>query len=78
MVSSISSTEKRASRGRPRTDPVAQHFTMPRELSIALDAFAADQPEPAPSRPETIRRVLADHLRAKGYLPAGDDPEGVN
>ena len=39
----------------------------------ALDAFAADQPEPLPSRPEAVRRALADHLRAKGYLPAGVD-----
>lgn len=39
----------------------------------ALDAFAADQGEPAPSRPEAVRRVLADHLRAKGYLPAASE-----
>ncbi len=38
-------------------------------MLAALDAFAADQPEPAPSRPEAVRRALADHLRAKGYLP---------
>ena len=25
---------------------------------------------PEPRRPEAIRRALADHLRAKGYLPA--------
>ena len=33
---------------------------------MSLDAFAADQGEPVPSRPETVRRALADHLRAKG------------
>ena len=28
---------------------------------------------------EAVRRALAEHLRAKGYLPApGDDPEGAN
>ncbi|MGI4764661.1 MAG: hypothetical protein ACRYGP_06310 [Janthinobacterium lividum] len=42
-------------------------------MLAALDAFAADQPEPAPGRPEAVRRVLADHLRAKGYLPASSE-----
>ncbi len=36
----------------------------------ALDAWISDLGEPAPSRPEAVRRALADHLRAKGYLPA--------
>jgi len=39
-------------------------------MLVALDAFAADQAEPVPSRPEAIRRALAEHLRAKGYLPS--------
>jgi len=34
----------------------------------ALDAFAADHGDPAPSRPEAVRRALAEHLRTKGYL----------
>ena len=42
-------------------------------MLAALDAFAADQPEPAPGRPEAVRRALANHLRAKGYLPAGGE-----
>ena len=30
--------------------------------------------EPQLSRPEAVRRALADHLRAKGYLPvAGEE-----
>ena len=41
---------------------------MDRTVLKALDAFAADQPDPAPGRPEAIRRALAEHLRAKGYL----------
>ncbi len=40
-------------------------------MLTALDAFAADHGEPVPSRPEAVRRALAEHLRAKGYLPAG-------
>jgi hypothetical protein len=60
MAVSISSTKK--SRGRPRTNPVAQHFTMPRTLSDSLDAWIAEQPEPKPSRPEAIRRLLVKAL----------------
>ena len=44
----------------------------------ALDAFAADQPEPAPSRPEAVRRALAEHLRTKGYLPSSGESEGAS
>jgi len=44
----------------------------------ALEAFAADQGDPPPSRPEAVRRALADHLRAKGYLPAASGAEGAN
>ena len=40
----------------------------------ALDAFTADQGEPVPSRPEAVRRALAEHLRAKGYLPIDTAP----
>jgi hypothetical protein len=60
MGASISSTGK--SRGRPRTNPVAQHFTLPTHLSDALDVWIARQPEPRPSRPEAIRRILAQAL----------------
>ncbi len=48
---------------------------MTRPMLDALDAFAADQGGPPPSRPEAVRRALADHLRAKGYLPAAGDGE---
>lgn len=83
MAGSISSTEKRAGRGRPRTDPVAQHFTMPQDLSKGIDAFIAAQPDPKPSRPEAIRLALRDWLSGQGYLPGentettGDAPQGV-
>ena len=49
---------------------------MDRTFLTALDAFAADQPEPAPGRPEAVRRALADHLRVKGYLPAASGEAG--
>ena len=38
---------------------VAQHFTMPPALSTAIDQWIATQPEPRPSRPEAIRRLLS-------------------
>ena len=79
MGASISSTEKR-SRGRPRTNPAAQHFTMPRDLSDALDAWIAAQPEPRPSRPEAIRRLLAEALGkpANAVSIAADDLNASN
>lgn len=52
----VFSTKKRKP-GRPRTNPVAQHFTMLRELSDAVDAWREAQPD-NPSRPEAIRRLL--------------------
>lgn len=39
----------------------------------ALDAWIAEQPEPRPSRPEAVRRALAEYLKAKGYLPAASE-----
>jgi hypothetical protein len=68
MSASISSTEKR-SRGRPRTNPVPQHFTMPRDLSEAVDAWIAAHPEPRPTRPEAIRCLLAEALAKAPLLP---------
>jgi hypothetical protein len=41
---------------------------MPRELSEAIDAFAADQRESI-SRPQALRLILSKFLGAKGYLP---------
>jgi hypothetical protein len=71
MSASISSTEKR-SRGRPRTNPVPQHFTMPRDLSEAVDAWIAEQSEPRPARPEAIRRLLAKALGRRAYDGCND------
>jgi len=67
MAKSISSTKK--SRGRPRTNPVAQHMTMPGSLSAALDNWIVGLPDPKPARPDAIRRILADYLKRRGYLP---------
>ena len=43
---------------------------------MVADAFTPDQGEPVPSRPEAVRRALADHLRANGYLPHRNDTDG--
>ena len=72
-MKSIVATKK--TRGRPRVDSEDVHVRMERPMIAALDAFSANQGEPV-SRPEIIRRVLADHLRAKGYLPTAREVEG--
>ena len=77
MAASISSTEKRAGRGRPRTDPVAQHFTMPQDVSKGIDAYIAAQPDPKPSRPDAIRLALREWLTGLGYLPTGESAEAL-
>lgn len=50
-------------------DSEAVNTRMERPMLDALDAFAADQGDPVPSRPEAVRRALAEHLKVKGYLP---------
>jgi hypothetical protein len=58
----IGGTEKR-SRGRPKTGigPNIGLRLYP-ELDAALDAWIAKQPDPKPSRPEAIRRILREAL----------------
>lgn len=62
MASSISASTKK--RGRPVTTgkgtPVMVRL-QPDQLA-ALDAWIATQPEPKPSRPEAVRRLLAEKL----------------
>jgi hypothetical protein len=51
--------------GRPRVDSEAVNVRLERSPLAALDAWIAAQPEPRPSRPEAIRRILALHLETK-------------
>lgn len=44
---------------------------MPPAIGDALDA-AREAEEDKPSRSELIRRIVADWLRKKGYLPKSD------
>ena len=39
----------------------------------ALDAYAAQQPEPKPSRPEMIRKILEDRLVHEGLIEPGPE-----
>jgi hypothetical protein len=48
--------------GRPRVDSEDVHVRLPRPAVDALDAWIAEQPEPRPSRPEAIRRILSQAL----------------
>ena len=41
---------------------------LPDVVLNALNAWIADQPDPKPSRADAIRQILAEHLKAKGYL----------
>jgi hypothetical protein len=63
-IDAIAGTEKRT-RGRPKTGigPNIGLRLYP-ELDAALDAWIAKQPDPKPSRPEAIRRILGDALKA--------------
>ncbi len=54
--------------GRPATGKGQQVVVrMHDPLLSALDTFAVDQGGEI-GRPEAVRRALAEHLRAKGYL----------
>jgi hypothetical protein len=57
MKASISRTEKK-SRGRPRKNPISIHLTLLPEQAAPLDAWIAAQPDPKPTRPEAIRRLM--------------------
>jgi hypothetical protein len=65
-MSSVADNKK--SRGRPPTGigkPVGLRLYP--ELEAALDKWAGRQKPPL-GKPEAIRRILTEHLKAKGYL----------
>lgn len=64
---SITDTQKK--RGRPATGVTPhQGIRMPPELIAAVESWREKQPDPPSSRAEAIRQILAEHLKAKGYL----------
>jgi hypothetical protein len=65
MTSSrLSGTKKRI--GRPRVGSTSVNVRLPPAELAAVDAWIAKQDDPQPSRPEAIRRLLAQALAAKG------------
>ena len=69
MPMSIPDAQKK--RGRPPTGVTPQQgVRLGAELLAALERWRHDQPTPIPARADVIRRMLADRLRAEGYLPA--------
>jgi hypothetical protein len=64
---SIASAKK--SRGRPFVDSEAVNVRLVRDSLDRLDAYICAQPKPRPSRPEAIRRLLAEAL---GKAPDAD------
>ena len=55
------------SRGRPPTGAIPTMVRLYADVAAAIDRWIADQPEKI-GRPEAIRRILAEYLRAKRYL----------
>lgn len=61
MAKSISRTEKKRSRGRPKTGAISIHLRIePKELE-AIDGWRAEQ-NIKPTRPEAIRRLIEQTL----------------
>ena len=65
-MKSISSAKKsKRGRGRPRVDAVPVNTRFPPDGLGALDAWIAGQPAPKPSRPEAVRRLVEQALKAQ-------------
>lgn len=56
--------------GRPPVDSDAVTVRLTRDMLEAVDAFRKSEDD-LPTRPEGIRRLLAETLKEKGYLPDG-------
>jgi len=58
-MSNVSNTRKT---GRPRVDAVQLSVRVPPDQLAELDAWIKAQPDPKPSRPEAMRRLVAAAL----------------
>jgi len=56
----------KSKRGRPSVDSEIVRARMERGLLVALDAWIAAQPDPKPSRPEAVRRIVSSVLMPGG------------
>ncbi|NUJ81163.1 hypothetical protein HUN39_14185 [Methylocystis sp. FS] len=68
---------KKAKRGRPQVDSEAVNVRLERAALEAIDGWIAAQPEPRPSRPEAIRRLLEKALTERprdtgAFIPIED------
>src|SRR3954469_21569177 len=70
MAGAISARKKP---GRPRVGSTNIGVRLPPDQLAALDKFIAKQPEPKPTRPEAIRRMVAEHLSGVRLLPTRPD-----
>jgi hypothetical protein len=66
-MSRLSGAKKKI--GRPSVDSEAVNVRMERPQLSALDAWIAAQPDPKPTRPEAIRRLLQLGLEASKSQP---------
>lgn len=66
-MTSIDDTNK-PKKGRPVVDTEPVNLRLPREMLSAIDNFRKAEND-LPTRPEGIRRLLAEALKEKGYLP---------
>jgi hypothetical protein len=65
--------------GRPHVDSEDVHVRLRRLALDSLDAYIAAQPEPQPSRPEAVRRLLAEALsRPPDAGPTHGDPSPLD
>ena len=60
-------------RGRPVTNAVPVLVRLRVEHLAAIDKWIARHPEPRPSRPEAIRRMIAEHLTGQGHIRTRPD-----
>ncbi len=61
-MSTIDDVKKRG-RGRPPVDTQAITLRISRADLATLDTFIASEPDPKPTRPEAIRRIVAERLQ---------------
>ncbi len=62
IMQSIVGTNKKRGRGRPFANTTSLNVRVPPNLLSALDSWITDQPDPKPTRPEAVRRLLSQKL----------------
>ena len=62
----------------PATAPLTLATRVSPVLKAAVDAWREAQPDPKPTRAETLKLALTDWLSGMGYLRSVDDPGMAN